>query len=141
VSDALLDRLASDTGGAVETIYPGERLDDKVAAQFSRAIGPRVSDVHLVWEGVEVSDLAPAKLPDLVDGDIWSVFGRYETSGIGHASFGARLGKPFALRFRWRLPRATNACTFPRNGRTVGSRIGRKPILRVGAPQATTSAL
>jgi len=34
VSDALLRGLARRTGGAMEMIHPGERIDDKVVAQF-----------------------------------------------------------------------------------------------------------
>src|SRR5262249_44484822 len=37
VSDLLLRGLAKRTKGAVEFIYPGERIDEKVTAQFARA--------------------------------------------------------------------------------------------------------
>jgi Ca-activated chloride channel family protein len=83
VSDMLLKDLARHTGGAVEFIHPGERIDDKVVAQFSRALAPRVTGVELRFEGVEASELAPAEPPMLVDGTPWSLFGRYTTPGSG----------------------------------------------------------
>ncbi|MCY1073957.1 VIT domain-containing protein [Archangium lansingense] len=83
VSDVLLKDMARQTGGAVEFIHPGERIDDKVVAQFSRALAPRVTGVEVRFEGVEASDLAPAEPPQLVDGTPWSLFGRYTTPGSG----------------------------------------------------------
>ncbi|WP_257462351.1 VIT domain-containing protein [Archangium lipolyticum] len=83
VSDVLLKDMARQTGGAVEFIHPGERIDDKVVAQFSRALAPRVTGVEVRFEGVEASELAPAEPPQLVDGSPWSLFGRYTTPGSG----------------------------------------------------------
>ncbi|KFA92011.1 VIT domain-containing protein [Archangium violaceum] len=83
VSDVLLKDMAKQTGGAVEFIHPGERIDDKVVAQFSRALAPRVTGVEVRFEGVEASELAPAEPPQLVDGTPWSLFGRYTTPGSG----------------------------------------------------------
>jgi Ca-activated chloride channel family protein len=83
VSDVLLRDMARQTGGAVEFIHPGERIDEKVVAQFSRALAPRVTGVEVRFEGVEASELAPATLPPLVDGTPWTLFGRYTTPGSG----------------------------------------------------------
>ena len=51
VSDALLQDMARQTGGAVEFIHPGERIDDKVVAQFSRALAPRVTELEATLRG------------------------------------------------------------------------------------------
>ncbi|WP_309890955.1 VIT domain-containing protein [Archangium sp.] len=83
VSDVLLKDMARQTGGAVEFIHPGERIDDKVVAQFSRALAPRVTGIEVHFEGVEASELAPAEPPQLVDGTPWSLFGRYTSPGTG----------------------------------------------------------
>ncbi len=83
VSDVLLKDMARQTGGAVEFIHPGERIDDKVVAQFSRALAPRVTGIEVRFEGVEASELAPAEPPQLVDGTPWSLFGRYTSPGTG----------------------------------------------------------
>ncbi|XXF81501.1 VIT domain-containing protein [Myxococcaceae bacterium GXIMD 01537] len=98
VSDALLKDMARQTDGAVEFIHPGERIDDKVVAQFSRALAPRVSDLEVTFEGVEGTELAPATLPPLVDGVPWTLFGRYTTPGHGKLVLRGRAGRePFAL--------------------------------------------
>ncbi|ATB35570.1 hypothetical protein CYFUS_000983 [Cystobacter fuscus] len=105
VSDALLKDLARQTGGAVEFIHPGERIDDKVVAQFSRALAPRVTDVQVRFEGVEATELAPAELPSLVDGTPWSLFGRYTTPGTGTVVLKGRSGaEPFTLAIAVNFP-------------------------------------
>ncbi|HEY0096248.1 MAG TPA: VIT domain-containing protein, partial [Archangium sp.] len=92
VSDVLLKGMARQTGGAVEFIHPRERIDDKVVAQFSRMLAPRVTDVKVCFEGVEaVTLLQPLQFVDgtplqplqLVDGMPWILFGRYTTPGSG----------------------------------------------------------
>ena len=83
VSDALLVGLAEKTGGGVEMIHPGERVDDKVVAQFARATAPRVTSLQVSFRGVDVGEIAPAEPTALVDGEPFTIFGTYEASGIG----------------------------------------------------------
>ncbi|MFO0648105.1 MAG: VWA domain-containing protein [Polyangiales bacterium] len=105
VSDALLRDLARETGGAVEFIHPGERIDEKVVAQFARAVAPRITDVRVRFNNVEVAELAPAKIPDLVDGESWSILGRYTRGGGGSAELtGNYRGAPFTLSLPVDLP-------------------------------------
>ncbi|MCC6993423.1 MAG: VWA domain-containing protein [Deltaproteobacteria bacterium] len=82
VSDALLRGLGRHTGGAVEFIHPGERIDDKVIAQFARAIAPRVTELSVKWDGVEVGEVCPGELPALIDGEPWTVYGRIEPTSM-----------------------------------------------------------
>jgi Ca-activated chloride channel family protein len=99
VSDVLLKDLSLETSGAVELVHPGERIDEKVIAQFARAIAPRVSDVSVTFHGLEVRDLAPEKPRALVDGDAWVLFGRYDLPGRGQLELrGTRDGEPFLLK-------------------------------------------
>ncbi|WP_244219880.1 VIT domain-containing protein, partial [Corallococcus interemptor] len=105
VSDALLRDLARRTDGAVEFIHPGERIDEKVVAQFSRALAPRVTDLEVSFNGVEASELAPSTLPPLVDGTPWTLFGRYAQAGTGSVTLKGRSGRePFSLTVRLDLP-------------------------------------
>lgn len=98
VSDALLRDMARQTGGAVEFIHPGERIDDKVVAQFSRALAPRVTELTATFEGVEGIELAPAELPPLVDAVPWTLFGRYPKVGQGKVTLKGRSGRePFSM--------------------------------------------
>ncbi|EAU69912.1 inter-alpha-trypsin inhibitor family heavy chain-related protein-hypothetical secreted or membrane-associated protein containing vWFA domain [Stigmatella aurantiaca DW4/3-1] len=98
VSDALLKDMARQTDGAVEFIHPGERIDDKVVAQFSRALAPRITELQAHFEGVEGTELAPAELPALVDAVPWTLLGRYTTPGRGKVTLKGRSGaEPFVL--------------------------------------------
>lgn len=105
VSDALLSQLARRTGGALEMIHPGERIDEKVVATFARAIAARVSDVKVTLVGIEAEELAPASFPELVDGEPWALFGRYEAEGRGRVEIrGTLRGEAFLLEIPVELP-------------------------------------
>lgn len=105
VSDALLVALATKTGGAVETIHPGERVDDKVVAQFARATAPRVTDLRVAFRGVEVGEIAPADPAALIDGEPLTVFGTYEAPGFGAVEIrGVYEGEKFYLEVPFDLP-------------------------------------
>ena len=109
VSDTLLRDLAKQTGGAVEFIHPGERIDDKVVAQFSRALAPRVTELEVSFDGVEGTELAPAELPPMVDGVPWTLLGRYPAPGTGKVTLRGRSGRePFALTVRVDFPAASD---------------------------------
>jgi Ca-activated chloride channel family protein len=100
VSDQLLRDLARHTGGVVEFVYPGERLDEKVVAQFSRAVAPRVTDVTVTFTGddVDVSEQAPSELPALVDGEPWVLCARVTGHGVGQAEIrGTYADAPFCV--------------------------------------------
>lgn len=110
VSDTLLRDLAKRTGGAVEFIYPGERIDEKVVAQFARALALRVTDVQLSFSGVDlhVESQAPAELPPLVDGEPWVIFTRFSGHGRGQAEIRGRCGnESFVLQVPVDLSAAT----------------------------------
>jgi len=92
VSDALLLALANDSGGAVEMIHPGERVDEKVVATFARATALRVRELTVKFRGVEVGELAPATPAALVDGEPFSLFGTYEQGGIGAVELRGKIG-------------------------------------------------
>jgi Ca-activated chloride channel family protein len=98
VSDALLRELSGKTGGALEMIHPGERIDEKVVAQFSRALAPRVENVKVSWTGIDVGELAPAEPPVLVDGEPWTVLGKVNGRAAGTAEIRGTLdGQAFHL--------------------------------------------
>jgi Ca-activated chloride channel family protein len=93
VSDLLLRGLAKRTKGAAELIHPGERIDEKVTAQFARATAARVGDLRVTWIGVDAGEIAPEDCPALVDGEPWSVYGRYESPGVGRVEIRGVLGR------------------------------------------------
>jgi len=106
VSDALLRDLAKQSGGAAEFIHPGERIDEKVVAQFARATARRVTDVAVSWKGIEASELAPNELLPIVDNEPWTLYGRVR-GRTGEAEIRGKLdGKPFYLAVPLDLERA-----------------------------------
>ncbi len=109
VSDLLLRDLARRTKGAVEFIYPGERIDEKVTAQFARATAARVNEISVKWVGIDAGEVAPGDPPALVDGEPWSLYGRYETPGTGHAEIRGLLGgEPFCIEVPMNLVSSAN---------------------------------
>lgn len=105
VSDLLLRDLARRSKGEAEFIYPGERIDAKVTAQFARAAAARVEGVSLRFTGIDAGELAPSELPPLVDGEPWVVYGRYAEPGIGRAELrGTFQGEKFFMDVPMELP-------------------------------------
>lgn len=112
VSDALLTGLADKTGGALVSIHPGERVDEKVVAQFARATAPRVTDLAFRFRGVEIAELAPAEPAALVDGEPFAIFGTYEVEGQGALEIRGRLdGEAFFMEVPVDLPKESDKPT------------------------------
>jgi Ca-activated chloride channel family protein len=98
VSDALLRALAEKTGGAVEMIFPGERVDEKVVGQFARATAPRVTDITVKTRGIELGEIAPAEPRALVDSEPFCLFATYDEPGRGAVEIRGKLdGESFFL--------------------------------------------
>ncbi len=109
VSTALLGNLAKSTNGALDMIYPGERIDEKVALAFARATAARITDVSVTFEGVFLGDIAPNPPRDLTDGEPWTLFGTFDEPGVGRAIIrGKRAGEAFALTVPLWLPEDAN---------------------------------
>lgn len=105
VSDALLRTLADRSGGTTEMIHPGERIDEKVVAQFARATAPRLRNLRITFRGVEIGELAPAAPLTLVDGEPFTLFGTYEDGGTGVVEVrGTQGGEPMVLEIPMTLP-------------------------------------
>lgn len=109
VSDVLLRDLARHTEGEVELIHPGERIDEKVIATFAQATAATVRNVTVKLRNLEAGELAPEKHAKLVDGEAWTLFGRYVAAGQGTAELRGELdGEPWALDVPMRLPEAAS---------------------------------
>ncbi len=115
ICEGLLRDLARRTSGEVEFVHPGEKVDAKVTAMFARVAAARVTGVRVVFEGVAASELAPGSAPDLVDGEPWSVFGRYEGAGEGFALItGTRGTEPYLLEVPVRFPAEASQPALPK---------------------------
>ncbi|MCU0657898.1 MAG: VWA domain-containing protein [Polyangiaceae bacterium] len=115
VCEGLLRGLARASGGAVELIHPGEAIEARVLGQVARALASRVEDIEVLWDGVEVDGLSPALLPPLVEGQVWSLFGRYHTPGTGRLLLvGRRADAPFEVDVPLSFPARSEAPGIPR---------------------------
>ena len=115
VNTPLLDRLAVDTRAIATFVLPKEDVEVKVAQVFKRLIGPVLTDPKLEVIGaaddppqVRISELLPAKLPDLFEDDQLVLLGRY--TGDDPLTFrlsGDYLGKARTFEFTFGLDQAT----------------------------------
>ena len=102
VNAAFLRRLASAGGGLCELVESEDRLD-AVMAKVHRRIGtPVATELRLFGTGfeLEVSSLAPSKLPDVYAGAPVTIFGRYRGSAANAAIDleGTTFGDPLRVR-------------------------------------------
>jgi Ca-activated chloride channel family protein len=81
VNTHLLDRLSADNGGSVTYIQPGENLEAILTSFYDRIAYPVLTDIHLEFEGLAVSDLYPQTIPDLFQGSSLLLTGRYQATG------------------------------------------------------------
>ncbi len=96
-SEHLVREVARVSRGAVEFIFPGERIEAKVLRMFSRVRVPGV-EVEISWEGLDV-DQAPVVPPPVFIGESVSCFGRFQDSGPGQVSLTVG-GKSWTLPIR-----------------------------------------
>lgn len=80
VNTVLLDKLASENGGASDYVEPREDIEIKVSAFFAKVNYPVLTDLALDWGGVETDLLYPRALPDLFRGTQVMLIGRYRNA-------------------------------------------------------------
>ncbi len=82
VNTHLLDRVADATRAASNYVLPNEDIEVKVSSFYEKVKEPVMTDLKVTFGGgVHVSQLYPAKLPDLFKGDTLLLFGRYDGDG------------------------------------------------------------
>jgi Ca-activated chloride channel family protein len=80
VNTHLLDRLATQNGGTVTYVQPGENLETVLTSFYDRIARPVLTDLQIEFEGLVVSDLYPEDLPDLFVGGSLMLTGRYRAT-------------------------------------------------------------
>jgi Ca-activated chloride channel family protein len=80
VNTALLDKLASENGGAADYVEPKEDLELKVSNFFAKVNYPVLTDLALDMGGVETDLMYPRALPDLFRGGQVTLIGRYRNA-------------------------------------------------------------
>lgn len=77
VNRYLLERMAKEGRGAVAYLGPRDSADEIMDGFFSRISHPALTDVRFDWGSMAVTDVYPAKLPDLFVGRPVVVTGKY----------------------------------------------------------------
>ena len=81
VNTRLLDLVAEQNQGAREYAQPGENVEEKVSALYTKLARPVLSDVNVAFSGGNVEQTYPRNLPDLFHGSQLTVLGRFRTPG------------------------------------------------------------
>jgi Ca-activated chloride channel homolog len=110
VNTPLLEGIARATRATTTFVLPKEDVEVKVAGVFKRLSGPVLAEPKLaaMYLGpqdeiiIPTSDVLPAELPDLFDGDQLVVLGRYTVSGpIEFQLTGNYLGATRKFKFKF----------------------------------------
>jgi Ca-activated chloride channel family protein len=84
----LLDRIAVAGRGTVDYVEPGTTVEEAVGALANRIRLPVLVDLAFGGTPVQLSDVQPARLPDLYAGQELVVFGRYAPAGPAKTTAG-----------------------------------------------------
>ncbi len=107
VNRYLLEGLAEEGRGAAAFLARKENPDALVRRFVTRIATPVLTDIHVSFEGLEIADLEPARVPDLFAGQPLVLTGRYTRPGAGVVIVEAKEGgRPITLRHVVKLPEA-----------------------------------
>jgi Ca-activated chloride channel family protein len=105
VNRYLLEGLAEEGRGAAAFLGPRETADEMVTRFIRRISTPVLTDIRITLEDLEVTDLEPARIPDLFAGQSVLIHGRYRQPQTGVVIVeGRRLGRFETLRQVAALP-------------------------------------
>ncbi len=101
----LLDKMAEYGGGEVEYVADGD--DGSAAARrfHERVRNPLLTDLSIEWQGLQVADVYPARVPDLFSAKPVILAGRYEGGGRGVVRLKGKMsGREFVREIPVALP-------------------------------------
>jgi len=81
VNRPLLEQMAEDSGGLAAFISGSDNFERQARAFRRKLMHPVATDLELSFDGVQVFELEPRKLPNLFHGSPIRVYGRYSGSG------------------------------------------------------------
>jgi len=94
VNTHLLDRIAEETRAISQYVAATEDLEVRLSNFYTKIKEPVLSGLSLsvTTPGIRISQLYPHELPDLFNGDMLVVFGRYTGAGASAVKIGGLLG-------------------------------------------------
>jgi Ca-activated chloride channel family protein len=106
VNRFLLDGLAEEGRGEVQYVLPGTSAMETARKFSERVRNPYLTDVELVWRGVDVEDAVPALTPDVFGGKPLAIHARYARGGDAQLEVRAKIaGRPWSQRVSLDLPK------------------------------------
>lgn len=104
VSEAFVQTLADNTGGACELVSPHEDMAEKIVRHFKRIYFPKAVNVKIRWPG-EPDKTFPSHIESIYDGDTLHVFGKFKEKPDGDVELKAKLenGETFAQKLPIRV--------------------------------------
>ena len=115
VNAHLLDRIASETRAVSQYVLPKEDIEVKVSSFYSKIRDPVLTNVSIAFTNpsIRVTQLQPSTMPDLFNGDMLTVFGRYSGSGAAAVKIsGTFNGKPRVFAADVSFPARTTGGSF-----------------------------
>lgn len=108
VNRYLLDEVSLAGRGYAEYLRPHEDASAIVERFYKRIGRPYLTDISIDWGGLGVTDVQPAKVPDLSTFEPLLVLGRYHGSGPATIEVKGRVGmKPFSRKINVDMPNQT----------------------------------
>ncbi len=89
-AENVLRTLSRETEGALEFVYPGEGISEKIVRQFQRIYLPVANPVRVQWPGA-VMDQQPQCIASLYDGDTCYCFAQFAQRPEGMVTLRAEL--------------------------------------------------
>src|SRR5438270_9676732 len=90
----MLDNLAEQTRAVATYVRPAEDIEAKVSGLYGKISHPVLTDLRLTaTNGIRLSEVYPAALPDLFHGGQLVVLGRYRGKGPAAIRLAGRVGK------------------------------------------------
>jgi Ca-activated chloride channel homolog len=105
VNRYLLEHLAKLGAGAVAFLGPNDSPALVMDAFVDRIAHPALTDLKLDWGGMEVSDVFPARTPDLFAGRPVVLTGRFKNAAAGSVGVSGQAG---GKTISWRVPAIAN---------------------------------
>ena len=101
----LLEAMTRESGGAAFAISNSDDIVGAVLSATAKVTHEAMYDVKLDIEGVDVGDLAPARIGSLYRGQQLVLFGHYRGHGAPEVTLRARVsGRPVSYRTRFDFP-------------------------------------
>ena len=105
VNRFLLDEVSAIGRGHAEYMLPNEAPDAMIERFYERIGRPYLTDVSVDWGGLPVSEVVPARIPDLSALQPLVVMGRYRGRGQGTVTLRGRIaGRPYEQKIEVTLP-------------------------------------